>query len=134
MKQISFYCKELNITDDPDFGCTIEFSDTVDKGDDENINFDIIINSDEKYFLLQRSYPEEFNENDYYHIETSETNTELSNQDLIIIKMNKKKISFQWGGDQIIIGLNLDEDEYIYLKKAITKRFKKTIHLTEMDF
>ena len=131
MEKISFHCKELSITDDPDFGCTIQFSDTKDKGYDENLTINEIINSDKKYFLFQRSYPEEPYDYDYYHIETTETDTELGNKDLVIIEMNRKEISFQWGGDQIRIGLSLKEEEYIHLKKILINRFKKKINFTE---
>lgn len=44
-----FICKELSIKDDPDFGCNIEFSDSL---DNEKENIDDIINSTEKYLLI----------------------------------------------------------------------------------
>jgi len=78
---MNFSCIELIINDDPDFGCTIHFSDTKDKGYDENQTIDEIINSNEKFFSIQRSYPEELYENDFYHIETSESDTDLGYSD-----------------------------------------------------
>ena len=29
--KVDFICKNLSITDDPDFGCTVEFSDSLEK-------------------------------------------------------------------------------------------------------
>jgi hypothetical protein len=70
---MSFACIQLDITDDPDFGCTITLSDTISKGFEEFQIPGDIVDSNEKYLLIQRSYPEALYENDYYHIETSET-------------------------------------------------------------
>ncbi len=64
--KVDFICKTLSITDDPDFGCTVEFSDSI---DNENENIDYIIDNTEKYLLIQRSYPEDIDEIDWYFIE-----------------------------------------------------------------
>jgi len=116
------------ITDDPDFGCTIQFSDTKDKGYDENQTINEIISSKEKYFLIQRSYPEELYENDFYHIETSETDTELGDSDKILIELSKDKIKIQWSGDKVEIGLNVEEIEVSHLQKMLKKRFKEKLY------
>jgi hypothetical protein len=128
---MNFSCIELMITDDPDFGCTIQFSDTMDKGYDENQTINELINSKEKYFLIQRSYPEDLYENDFYHIETSETDTELGDSDKILIELSKDKIKIQWSGDKVEIGLNIEENEVLHLRKMLKKRFKEKIILTE---
>jgi len=83
--KVDFICKNLSITDDPNIGCTLEFSDTL---DDEKENIDDIINSTEKYLLIQRSYPEDIDEIDWYSVESSENETELNQKDKIIIKLN----------------------------------------------
>ncbi len=128
---MNFKCIELTITDDPNFGCTIQFSDTKDKGYDENQTIDEIINSKDKYFLIQRSYPEDLYENDFYHIETSESDTELGYLDKILIELSKDTIKLQWSGDKVEIGLNVEEMEILHLIKMLKKRFKKKIVLTE---
>jgi hypothetical protein len=128
---MNFKCIELTITDDPDFGCTIQFSDTKDKGYDEDQTIDEIINSKDKYFLIQRSYPEDLYENDFYYIETSESGTELGYSDKILIELSKDKIKLQWSGDKVEIGLNVEEIEILHLRKMLKKRFKEKIILTE---
>jgi len=128
---MNFSCVELRIKDDPDFGCTIQFLDTKDKEYDENQTIDDIINPKEKYFLIQRSYPEELYENDFYHIETSESNTELGYSDKILIDFRKDNLKIQWSGDMVEIGLNIEEAEVLYLRKILKKRFNEKIILTE---
>ncbi|MBM3404930.1 MAG: hypothetical protein FJY10_08585 [Bacteroidetes bacterium] len=128
---MNFSCIELRITDDPGFGCIIQFSDTKDNEYDENQTTDEIINLKEKYFLIQRSYPEELYENDFYHIESSESSTELGYSDKILIDLSKDNIKIQWSGDKVELGLNIEEAEVLYLRKILKKRFKEKIILTE---
>jgi hypothetical protein len=128
---MNFTCEELTISDDPDFGCTITFSDTKDKGYDENQTIDEIINSNEKYFLIQRSYPEEQYENDFYSIETTESDVELGYLDKILIDLSHDNIKFQWSGDKVEIGLKLNETDIIHLRNILKKRFKERMHLLE---
>ena len=47
---MNFKCVELRITDDPNFGCTIRFSDTKDKEYDENQTIEEMMTSNDKYF------------------------------------------------------------------------------------
>ena len=121
---MNFKCEELTISDDPEFGCTITFSDTKDKGYDENQTIEEWLNPQGKYLLVQRSYPEEFDEDDFYTLETSESNIELDYRDKILINMNKQKIKIQWSSEEVEIGLqNLDKEEYHYLEKILNERF-----------
>lgn len=128
---MSFTCNNLSITDDPDFGCTIKFSDTKDPGNIDYLLVDEINNSNEKYFLLQRSYPEEQYENNFYSIESSESKTELGYKDLILIDLSRYSVKFQWSGDKIEIELILNENDFVHLKKILRKRFKDRIIMTE---
>jgi len=128
---MNFTCNNLSITDDPDFGCIIQFSDTKDPGYVEFQPLDEINNSNEKYFLLQRSYPEEQYENDFYSIESSESKTELGYKDLILIDLNRDSVKFQWSGDKIEIELILNENDFVHLTKILRKRFKDRIIMTE---
>lgn len=124
---MNFKCQALSITDDPDFGCTIQFSDTADHGFNENQSIDEIVNSNEKYFLLQRSYPEDFDEDDYYSIETSESEVELGYLDKIIIELSKERIKIRWSWVQVEIGLSLQENEFAKLERILKRRFKEKI-------
>ena len=116
--KVDFICKNLSITDDPDFGCTVEFSDSL---ENKTEDIDDIINSKEKYLLIQRSYPEDFDEIDWYTVETSENETELNQKDKIIIKIKRNIFEVSWSGSKLIIGLELSDSEYNKLKKNIAK-------------
>jgi len=128
---MNFVWEELSITDDLDFGCTIQFSDTKDTGYVENQSINELINSDNRFFLIQRSYPEDLYENDFYHIETSESDTELGFRDKLVIQLNRDKIKIQWCGDIVEIGLKLDERELSSLRKTLITRFKEKIIMIE---
>lgn len=125
--KVDFICKNLSITDDPNFGCTVEFSDSLENKTEE---IDDIINSTEKYLLIQRSYPEDIDEIDWYTVETSENETVLNQKDKIIIKIKRSLFEISWSGSKLIIELELGDSEYNKLKKTLQKKFKyKTILL-----
>ncbi len=126
--KVDFICKNLSITDDPDFGCTVEFSDSI---DNENENIDYIINNTEKYLLIQRSYPEDRDEIDWYTVETSENETELNQKDKIFIKLNSSLFEINWSGSKLIIGLELTNSELNDLNKILKTRFKDKIILLD---
>ena len=126
--KVDFICKNLSITDDPDFGCTVEFSDSL---ENKTEDIDDIINSKEKYLLIQRSYPEDFDEIDWYTVETSENETELNQKDKIIIKIKRNIFEVSWSGSKLIIGLELSDSEYNKLKKTLQKKFKDKIILLD---
>ena len=126
--KVDFICKNLSITDDPDFGCTVEFSDSLEKKTED---IDDIINSTEKYLLIQRSYPEDFDEIDWYTVETSENGTELNQKDKIIIKIKRSIFEINWSGSKLIIGLELSDSDYNNLKRTLQKKFKDKIILLD---
>ena len=49
---MNFQCEELTISDD-ELGCTVKFSDSKSL-DDQFMTIEEIMNSDEKYLLIQR--------------------------------------------------------------------------------
>lgn len=126
--KVDFICKNLSITDDTDFGCTVEFSDSLEKKTED---IDDIINSTEKYLLIQRSYPEDFDEIDWYTVETSENGTELNQKDKIIIKIKRSIFEISWSGSKLIIGLELSDSDYNNLKRTLQKKFKDKIILLD---
>lgn len=126
---MNFICKQLTISDDADFGCTIEFSDSIDEGYQENQSLADLMNPKDKYFLVQRSYPEDFDEDDFYHVETTESDIELSYKDKLYFELNPKRVEIRMAYDVITIGLNLEPEEYKGLKKVINKSFKDFIVL-----
>jgi hypothetical protein len=127
--RMNFQCKELSISDD-ELGFTVTFSDSK-SSDDQFKSVDELMNSGEKYLLIQRSYPEEEDDLDYYYIETSETDTELSPKDKMIVKLNDTKFEINWSGDRLEIGLNLSEKEQKELRKAFKVAFKERTILLE---
>lgn len=128
---MNFICKELIITDDADFGCTITFTDSI-ESDDTQKSISEIINPNERYFTIQRSYPEDFDEIDFYHIETSESDTELGYKDQIIFYLKSNSVKIQWCSDEVEIGINLNNNEIAKLKRKIKNRFdEKIIFLDE---
>lgn len=128
---MNFICKELTIDDDGDFGCTIEFSDSIDDGHLENHNLSDLIIPNYRYFLVQRSYPEDDNEGDFYYVETTESDIELSYKDKLYFELNHEKIKISMAHQVITIGLDLKQEEYKALKKIINRRFKDFIVLRE---
>lgn len=126
---MNFICKQLTISDDADFGCTIIFSDTVNEGYQENQSLSDLMNPKDKYFLVQRSYPEDFDEDDFYYVETTESEIELSYKDKLCIELNPDRVEIRMAYDVITIGLHLEPEEYKGLRKIINKRFKDFIVL-----
>jgi hypothetical protein len=120
---MNFQCKELTISDD-DFGFTVIFSDSK-SSDDKFKTVEEIMNSGEKYLLIQRSYPEEEGDLDYYYIETSETDVELSPRDKMIVRLSENKFEINWSGDRLEIGLMLSAKEQKALRKAFEVTFKE---------
>jgi hypothetical protein len=119
---MDFHCEELTISDE-ELGCTVTFSDSkTSKGQFKTGKE--IMSSDEKYLLIQRTYPEEEYDLDYYHIETSETDTGLSLKDKMIVKLSPEKFEINWSGDHLEIGLNLTEKEHQALKEVFEVIFK----------
>jgi ATP-dependent phosphoenolpyruvate carboxykinase len=120
---MNFQCEELSISDG-EFGFTITFSDSK-SSDDQFKSVEEIMNSGDKYLLIQRSYPEEENDLDYYYIESSETDTEFSPKDKMIVRLSQQKFEIDWSGDHLEIGLNLTDKEQESLKEAFEIVFKE---------
>ena len=120
---MNFECKKLTITDDPDFGCTIEFSDTIERNS-ESMTVEELFNPTSKYLLIERSYPEEENEIDWYTVESSEIEIDFSQKDNIYVKLIPTEFEIYCSGVTMVIGLNLSDQEYSELNKILRTRFK----------
>ena len=123
---MKFECKQLTLTDDPDFGCTIEFNDTIETYN-ENLTSPEPMDQGGKYLLIQRSYPEDELENDWYHIETSETNIDFSQKDNMYVKLSRKEFEIYCSGVTLVIGLTLSDKQYLKLDKTLRTRFKDKV-------
>jgi hypothetical protein len=124
---MNFHCEELTI-EDKQFGCTITFSDS-NTSEDQFKSVEEIINSEEKYLLIQRNYPEDDFESDFYHIESSEIEGDLNSDEKITVKMDQEKFEIAWPGAHLEIGLNLTDKEMKELEEILGKRFKDRIRL-----
>lgn len=127
---MNFKCEDLSIEDDKVFGCTITFSDTADDFED-NFDSSELINSNERYLMIQRSYAEDFDEEDYYSVETTESNTAWNERDQMIIRFNDNYISFEWYIAKVDIGIDLDIQEMKRLKSVLKRKFKNRIIIAE---
>jgi len=113
---MNFKCKELTISDEY-LGCTITFSDSIEQEFYETHDYDEI-NENEKYLMLQRTYPEDEFENDYYTIELSdfEKSGELKE---FKIKLDRNIFKIEWDTKKAEIELDIDNKEYDRLVKAL---------------
>ncbi len=125
---INFKCEQLTITDDSDFECTIEISGKKEISD-EFRPIENLLKPNYQYLLIQRSYPEDEDEIDWYTIESSESDIELNQLDKIIIDLKNDSIEISWSGAKVKIELTDMEKEIIKLKKILKKRFKDKIIL-----
>lgn len=125
---MNFQCEEL-IIEDEEFGCTITFSDSK-ISEDQFKTAKEIMNSEEKYLLIQRTYPEDDNDVDNYHIETSETDVELISDDIkMTVTIDRERFKIDWPGAHLEIGLNLTDQELKSLEKILKNRFNNRLKL-----
>jgi len=126
---MNFQCEELSLSDD-ELGFTITFSDSK-SSDDQFKTVEEILNSQEKYLLIQRTYPEDEFDFGYYYIESSETETEFNSRDKMIVRLSQDKFKIDWSNAHVEIGLNLSEIEYKELKEAFENTFSERAILLE---
>jgi hypothetical protein len=125
----NFQCIELTIQDE-ELGCTITFSDSR-SADDQFKSMEEIMNSEEKYLLIQRTYPEDDYDVDYYYIESSESDKIFKPNEKIIVKLNQKLFEVNSVGEQLRIGLILENRKLKDLERILRTRFKEIITLIE---
>lgn len=88
------------------------------------------MNSDERHLLIQRTYPENDNDLDNYHIETSESDIELISDDIKMdVAIDRERFKIDWPGAHLEIGLNLTDKELKNLKEILETRFKDRFFL-----
>ncbi|SHJ94847.1 hypothetical protein SAMN04487911_1682 [Arenibacter nanhaiticus] len=122
---MNFQCEELTISDE-ELGCTIIFSDSK-SADDQFKTIDEIMNSQRKYLLIQKTYPEDDFEYSYYHIESSESDTELDLEDKMTVRLSRDNFEISWSGDKLKIGLDLTNKELNDLKEILEVVFKERV-------
>jgi len=128
LSNMNFQCEELSISDE-EFGCTITFSDST-TSEDQFMTAEEIMNSEEKYLLIQRTYPEDDDDVDNYHVETSETEVDLlSDGTEMTVEIDPERFKIELPGAQLEIGLNLTDKELENLEKTLKERFEDRLRV-----
>lgn len=125
--KMNFKCEELLIEDE-ELGCTITFSDTK-ISEDKFKTAEEIMNSEEKYLLIQRTYPDDEYDLDNYYLESSEIDTQFDSDSIMTVTIEHEKFEINWSGVHLGIGLNLTEKEIITLQEILKTRFKDRIKI-----
>ena len=120
---MKFDCKEISISDET-FGCTLTLSE--EKGNSAKqmeMSIEQIMNSSGQYLLLQRTYPEDDFENDYYYFETSDFDKSGELKDFKI-ELSRNKFLMRKENDLFEINIQPNDEEYNNLKKTLAKLIK----------
>lgn len=123
--KIDFQCVELTIQDE-ELGCTITFSDSK-SVDDQFKTEEEIMNSVEKYLLIQKTYAEDEYDTEHYHIECSESNSGFDPHKKVIINRKLERLEANWNEEKVTIGLNLKKQELENLLRIFEAKFHKKI-------
>ena len=88
------------------------------------------MNAAGQYLMLQRTYPDDEFEDDYYYIETSDPDraVELEN---VTINLYRKQFLMTCGDDLYEINISVDDNTYKNLKLIIVQIVNKqgTVHI-----
>ncbi len=117
---MKFKSKEVSISDE-ELGCTISFSENEDNYEmEEDWSIDQIMAAIGQYISLQRTYPEDSDEKDYYSFESSEikSTTELTD---FKIDLYRTKFVLELNQEMYEIEIDIDDQTFANLKDAITK-------------
>ena len=120
---MKFDCKEISISDET-FGCTLTLSE--EKGNSAKqmeMSIEQIMNSSGQYLLLQRTYPEDDFENDYYYFETSDFDKSGELKEFKI-ELSRNKFLMRKENDLFEINIQPNDEEYNNLKKTLAKLIK----------
>ena len=108
---------------DEEFGCTLTFSENRNNNVSKiGITIDEILTSSGNYILLQRTYPEDEFESDYYYIETSNPDKSGELKDFSI-NLYRTQLLLTYDNEIIEIGINTSDEEFEILKKKGNSSF-----------
>lgn len=126
---MEFVCKEISISDE-ELGCQVTFSENEDLGaKSKSMSFKEIIESNGRYLLLQRSYPEDDFEDGNYYYETHDENLCGDLEDFEMV-LSRNSFVLKFPIEKIEISIKPTEKEYSELKRVlpiITNRKGKLI-------
>ena len=123
---MKFNCKEISINDEA-FGCTLTFSEKIEDGKAQaKMTIEELMNSMGQYVMLQRTYAEDEFEKDYYYIETNDPDKcgDLKN---FKITLSRTKFLMTYDNELFEITINVDNQQFENLKKAIEKIYYRQI-------
>lgn len=117
---MKFNCNEISICDE-ELGCTLTLSENKEDGISEmKMSTEQILNSIGQYVMLQRTYPENQFEEDYYYFESSDFD---KSGELIDFEINLSRKVFQLTlqNEIIEIQISVDDKGFDNLKHIIKK-------------
>jgi hypothetical protein len=122
---MKFYCQDISIGDE-EFGCSISLCENRDEHNQENADKILKMSPSEvaeslgRYIMIQRSYPEDDFEKDYYYFETSD---EAGSGELENFKIDLYPTRFLMYRDNDIYDIDIkpSKDEFAKLKKILKK-------------
>ncbi|MBC8319247.1 MAG: hypothetical protein H8E34_00840 [Bacteroidetes bacterium] len=118
-------CIEISINDE-ELGCQVTFSENKSLGEAATeMSVQEIIDSTGEYLLIQRSYPDYEDENDYIYFEThnEEYVGELKDYEMVL---SKKRFELRLRNGKIEVLINPTDKEYSVLKKILPILTNKT--------
>ena len=113
-------CKRLSISEE-ELGLQIVFYSNEKEEDPESLDYSNItevVNSIGPYLMIQRSYPEDEFEKDYYYIELTDFD-ESGDLKEFVFTLTGKKLKIKWEKNSVEIELNIDEKEIEDLIEAL---------------
>jgi hypothetical protein len=129
---MKFDCKEISISDE-ELGCTLTLSEKENEGIAQmNMAIEELMHSSGQYLLLQRTYPEDEIENDYYYIETSDPGNSGELKDFII-NLYRTQFAMTCNNNLFEININVDDQKFENLKQIIKKVTNKKGQLNFHD-
>ena len=129
---MKFVCKEISISDE-EFGCTLTLSETEDDGIAQmNMTTVELMNSSGQYLMLQRTYPEDEFEKDYYYMETADPDKSGVLKEFSI-SLFRTQFVMTFDKEIFEININIDDQKFENLKHIINKITNKKGQLNIHD-
>lgn len=117
---MKFECKDISMTDNH-YGCFLTLSDEKLTADEQMaLSIKEIMNSAEQYLLLQRTYPEDDFEKDFYYYETNDSDKAGVLKDFSI-ELSRSRFIMKIENDFFDISIHPTDKEYDSLKKLLVR-------------
>ncbi len=115
---MKFDCKEISINDE-EFGCTLTYSEKKESVyEEQHVETKDIANFHGQYLLLQRTYPEDDFEDDYYTVELSDFDKSYE-LDSFTMDLYRTKFLMTFNSEFIEINIEVNDIEFENLKRII---------------